>query len=301
MDRTPVIPINLTMWNTRNAFTGMYDFWCDYPQLRADVKWITFYLIDPQSRNQSHYFFEEGMTPNEYKAFFIYKLASLLFGKLRDYLYHEPPQYLMSGEQFKREEYNTLQEEDTLCAKKLSTFNIHFPLEGNPSMVKQAFNGLPKSEIAETIAFFRDSTYVYRGESLYVSYLDAIETVFSYLLDIDENQFTALYKLNLPFQKNTRPIVDAFAQCINGDKLGQQLSGDAPHLSECIGVDFEWLSAGQQQMSLLFSGLYQRINKDMHHSGIQNGHHSAWIHDINIICPCFHSVKRSSLLNFPDI
>lgn len=262
-DRTPVIPINLTMWNTRNAFIGMYDFWCDYPQLETDVKWITFYLVDSNSRNQSHYFFEEGMTPTEYKALFIYKLASLLFGKLRNYLYHEPPQYLMSGKQFKREEHAALQEEDILCAKKLANFNIDFPSEGNPSLVRQVFNGLPKSEIAETIAFFRNSTYVYCGESLYVSYLNAIETVFSYLLDIDENQFTALYKLDLPFQKNTRPIVDAFAQCIDGDKLGQQLSGDAPHLAECIGVDFEWLSAGQRQMSLLFSGLYQRINKDM--------------------------------------
>ena len=81
----PTIPINLDKRNSRNAFVSMFDFLCDFPKLGGEDNSLIIFLRDENSRENADYFTKEKLTAEEYKSYFIYKLANLLFGKLRDF------------------------------------------------------------------------------------------------------------------------------------------------------------------------------------------------------------------------
>ena len=201
--------------NIRNSFSGIFDFLCKFPSLGAKDNHIVFYLRDEKSRKKDAYFEQTNLTPDEYKDYFLRKLSYLLFGTIRDYLYHEKPEIMADGTLLKR----------------------------------------PEAEIAAAIAFFRKSTYVYSGKSQYDKYLDCVEYLFSCLYKIDVQYFTALYKLSLPIEPTFQGVIKAFDDCIANGDAGYQWA-------DSIIPDFEWFSAGQHQIALMFSGLYQRLKSE---------------------------------------
>ncbi len=246
------IPINIAYKNFRNSFSGIFDFLCEFPQLGAEENHIVFYLKDKKSRETELYFEKVDLTPDEYKNYFLRKLSQLLFGTLRDYLYHEKTEVMMDGTLLKQPEEEIRRQEDMNCAEILSFCTLDYPRSDSTSLTKISWNSTPESEIATAIAFFRKSTYVYAGKSLYDHYLDCVEHLFASLYRIDSPYFTALYKLTLPFVPSFQDVIEAFNDCIS--------NGDAGHQwADSICPDFEWFSAGQRQIALMFSGLYQRL------------------------------------------
>lgn len=257
------IPINMERKNIRNSFSGIFDFLCEFPSLGAENNHIVFYLKDEKSREKNAYFKQSDLTPSEYKDYFLRKLSQLLFGTLRDYLYHEKPEVMMDGSLLKRPEEDTLQQEDMACAKILSFCTCKYPCSDSISLVKTIWGSTPEEEIAVAIDFFRKSTYVYMGKSSYDQYLDTVECLFSHLYKIDPSHFTALYKLSLPIETSFQDVVKAFDDCITYGDAGQ-------HWADSIISDFEWFSAGQRQITLMFSGLYQRLKGEYGNEHVQD-------------------------------
>ena len=249
----PTIPINLDRRNSRNAFVGAFDFLCAFPQLGGEDNHLVVYLCDDSSREQTNYFLKDHMTAEEYKSYFIYKMAALLFGKLRDFLYHEKPEFTFAGTRIKRPEEETLRKEGRECAEVLAFCSFDFPRSDSDSLVSIQRELFPKQHIAEAIAFFRKSTYVYGGKVAYDRYVDALEKLFLCLYDVEPRCFTELYKLEIPFEKGWGNVVAKLGDCIEADYRDMGWC-------DSVNVDFEWLSAGEYQLAIMFSGLYQRLN-----------------------------------------
>ena len=249
------IPINIERKNFRNSFIGIFDFLCEFPQFGAEGNQIVFYLKDEESRETAAYFKKTDLNPDEYKNYFLRKLSQLLFGTLRSYLYHEKPQFTMAGTRIKRPEEGILNQEDIACAEVLSFCTFDYPRSDSTSLVKITWGSTPEAAISAAIAFFRKSTYVYSGKSLYDQYLDCVERLFSSLYKLDTQYFPALYKVSLPIRREFRNVIESFGNCI-------MYGDEGAHWADSIISDFEWFSAGQQQMSLMFSGLYQRLKHE---------------------------------------
>lgn len=249
------IPINIERKNFRNSFSGIFDFLCEFPQFGAEGNQIVFYLKDREAREKKIYFNQTGLTPDEYKNYFLLKLSKLLFGALRSYLYHEEPQWTMAGTRIKRPEEEILHQEDIACAEVLSFCTFDYPCSDSTSLVKIIWSSTPEAAISAAIAFFRKSTYVHSGKSLYDQYLDCVEQLFSSLYKLDAQYFPALYKVSLPINPKFRGIIDSFYNCI--------MHGDGgANWTDSVITDFEWFSAGQRQIAIMFSGLYQRLKNE---------------------------------------
>lgn len=257
------IPINMECKNIRNSFSGIFDFLCKFPSLGAKDNHIVFYLRDEKSRKKDAYFEQTNLTPDEYKDYFLRKLSYLLFGTIRDYLYHEKPEIMADGTLLKRPEEEILYQEDRNCAEVLSFCTFDYPRSDIISLVKSRWSSTPEAEIAAAIAFFRKSTYVYSGKSQYNKYLDCVEYLFSCLYKIDVQYFTALYKLSLPIEPTFQGVIKAFDDCIANGDAGYQWA-------DSIIPDFEWFSAGQHQIALMFSGLYQRLKSEYEDESAQD-------------------------------
>lgn len=166
----PTIPINLDRSNSRNAFSGVFDFLSAFPELGGADNRLVIYLRDEDSRENAEYFVKEKVTSQEYKCYFIFKLANLLFSKLRNFLYHEKPQFVLSGERIRRPEEDTLIKEDMECAKVLSFCCFDFPRSDSTSLISMHITSQPKESISQAISFFRKSTYVYNLKPVYDRY-----------------------------------------------------------------------------------------------------------------------------------
>ena len=249
----PTIPINLDRNNPRNAFVGMFDFLCDFPKLGGKDNNFVIFLRDENSREKADYFTKKKMTSEEYKSYFIYKLANLLFGKLRDFLYHEKPRLTASEKRIRRPEEDTLIKEDMECAEVLSFCCFDFPKSDSTSLISMHMEGLPKKCISQAISFFRKSKYIYNGKSRYDRFIDSLEKLFNYLYDVSPEFFTALYKLEIPFKKEFKDVVGTFGNCLKQDHSDK-------NWCESITMDFEWFSTSEYQIATMFSGLYQRIS-----------------------------------------
>ena len=250
-----VIPINIERKKFRNSFSGVFDFLCEFPQFGAEGNHIVFYLKDKKSREKKAYFQQTDLTPDEYKDFFLRKLSQLVFETLRDYLYHEKPEVMMDGTLLKRSEEGILRQEDKFCAQVLAFCTFNYPRSDSISLVKTVWGSSPEADIAAAIDFFRKSTYVHMRKSWYDQYLDSVERLFFSLYKVDALYFTALYKLSIPVEAAFQDVVKDFNDCIISGDVGDQWT-------DGIIADFEWFSAGQRQIALMFSGLYQRLENE---------------------------------------
>lgn len=253
----PTLPINIALKNFRNSFTGIFDFLRDFPWLGADGNCIVFYLRDKSSsREREEYFRKPGLEPDEYKDFFLRKMSELLFGTLKEYLYNEDRPVMADGSFLKRPEDETLRKEYRACSEILSFCTTEYPHSNSGPMMIKTIWGTPIEEnISEAIDFFRKSTFVHMGKAFYDDYIDSIERLFSCLYNVDTSYFTDLYKVSIPIDESFRHVVKAFYDCIACGDAGE-------HWADGIVADFEWFSAGQQQMAIMFSGLYQRLKEE---------------------------------------
>lgn len=245
-------PINLSKRTIRHDFLSIFDFMCAFPTLGGEGNSIVFYLRDSEEDNEINYFVKEGTTPDEYKQYFILKLAQLLFTRLRNYLYHPEPEYSMSGQQTNQIGTDLLAE-DLALAEQLSFLNRQYPICDEIPLIREQLGNIPENKIAETINIFRHSTFTNLGKFVYNDYLNCIEQLFTYLYQTNSKYFTGFYCLKLPFNTELRNMIASVSQCLISDSLSGNWAED-------IAVDLEWLSVGEYQRALLFSGLYDVFN-----------------------------------------
>ncbi len=248
----PTYPINLSRRTTRNAFLSIFDFICSFPSLGGKDNSVIFYLRENKKHEKTSYFSKAGTTPEEYKYYFVLKLAKLLFERLRRFLYHPKPEFSMSGHRINQIDEKMLAEDHSF-SDKLSFLNRDYPVRDKFSLVKEQLGDIPENKITEAIEAFRQSTFIYFGKSTYDDYLNCIEQLFTALYKTDSKYFTGFYRLSLPFKAELRNLIDSMSQCINADSLNGNWTED-------IVIDLEWFSAGEYQRALLFSGLYEIFN-----------------------------------------
>ncbi len=258
----PTYPINLNRRTTRNAFLSIFDFICSFPSLGSEDNSIIFYLQDNNKNDKMRYFSKMETTPEEYKYYFILKLAQLLFERLRDYLYHPQPEFSMDGQVINQIDEN-IEAEDYSFAQKLSFLNRQYPIRDGISLVGEQLGDIPENKIAETIESFRHSTFIHLGKSIYDDYLNRIEKLFTVLYKTDSKYFTGFYRLSLPFKAELRNLIESMSQCLNADSLNENWTED-------IVIDLEWFSAGEYQRALLFSGLYETFNSKIDNTKSSN-------------------------------
>lgn len=253
----PTIIGDLSAFNTANSHEGVFDFLCSFPRLGGEDNKLVVYLKEEDDRYEEDYFIDDEYSAEQRKIFFIYKLAKILFSNLRTYLYHQKPEYMMDGSRLRLPNEEQLLEEDKQCTYLTAFVNIKYPQAGSKSFAKFNIDCVPQNEIEKILSFFATSTFSFSGKCKYDRYISAVKELFQYLYDADDKLFTALYKLEIPFEKQYKPIVASLQECIQLDNLdGNWMSG--------IWVDFEWFSVGEYHLAMLFSAIYQRMSEENH-------------------------------------
>lgn len=251
----PTIVGNLDAFDKYNSHEGVFDFLCNFPQLGGEGNKLVVFLKEEKSRNSYDYFTDTKYSSEQYKIFFIYKLAQVVFSNLRTYLYHQKPEFTMDGSRRRLPNEDILEQEDKLCAKLLSFANIAYPKADTLNLVRMKVDKIPEEAIEHVLDFFRSSTFSFTGKKVYDDYIVAIGNLFKAVIEADSHLFTALYKMEIPFESSYKNVVSGIQECFRLDLLrGQWTSG--------IHVDFEWFSAGEYHIAMLFSAIYQRLSKE---------------------------------------
>lgn len=251
----PTIVGDLDAFNNYNAFEGAFDFLCHFPTLVSSGNKLAVFL-DSTDRNQYHDYFEKAnLTCADYKKFYIQRLAQILFSNLRTYLYHPKPVFMMSGMREKLPNEDVLMEEDKHCSQLLAIFNDLYPHEGSADLVSFMTNRIPEDEIRDVLKFFSSSTFSFNGKVAYDEYLKNIGQLFEALFVADDKLFSAIFKLEIPFQSQYEPIVSALQKCVNTSDI---LNGN---WANGLNIRFEWFSSGEFHLAMLFSAIYQRMKE----------------------------------------
>ena len=251
----PTIVGDLDAFNNQNAFEGAFDFFCHFPSLVSSGNKLTVFLDSDDSNQHSDYFEKDNLSCAEYKNFYIRRLAQIIFSNLRTYLYHPKSVFMMSGQREKLPNEEALMEEDKCCAELLATFNGLYPHESSADLVSFKVNRIPQDEIRDTLKFFSKSTFSFNGKFAYDNYLEHIGELFETLFVANDELFTAIFKLEIPFQRQYEPIVSALQKCVNTDNILNK------NWTEGLNIRFEWLSSGEFHLAMLFSAIYQRMKE----------------------------------------
>ncbi|MPM78318.1 hypothetical protein SDC9_125329 [bioreactor metagenome] len=148
-----------------------------------------------------------------------------------------------------------LKEEDVECAELLSFFNREYPQEGSIDLISYRTGHIPKDEIQNAIKFFRESTFSYSGKLIYDNCINNISELFETLFVANDKLFSAIFKIEVPFQIQYKPIVSALQKCIDmNDNLGGAWTRG-------LNIRFEHFSSGEHHLAMLFSAIYQRMKK----------------------------------------
>ena len=251
----PTIVGDLDAFNDYNAFEGAYDFLCQFPTLVSSGNKLAIFLDSTDNHQHNDYFEKENLTCTEYKSFYIRRLAQILFSNLRTYLYHPAPVFMMSGRREKLPNEDVLMEEDKYCAQLLSAFNGAYPHEGSADLISRNTSRIPQNEIRNMLKFFTESTFSFSGKFAYDEYLKELGHLFEALFVIDEKLFPAIFKLEIPFESQYKPIVSALQKCVNTSNI---LNRD---WASGLNIRFEWFSSGESHLAMLFSAIYQRMKE----------------------------------------
>jgi len=245
---------DLDAFNRTNSHEGVFNFLCSFPNLGGAENRLVVYLKEKNLR-QVDYFSDSKYSPKEIKELFIYKLSQILFSNLRKYLYHKKPEIMADGSLMRFPNEDQLRHEDEQCAKLLAFTNIDYPIFDSYSLISTEINKIPENEISCALKFFASSTFTGLGKSGYDEYISAIRALLNAVIELDEKLFTALYKIEIPFDHRYVQIVSAIQKCFNLDCMqGNWLSG--------VYMDFEWFSAGEYHLAMLFSAIYQRMTEE---------------------------------------
>ncbi len=215
----PTVVGDLEAFNNYNAFEGAFDFLCHFPTLVSSGNKLVVFLDSPDRNQQSDYFEKANLSYAEYKNFYIRRLADILFSNLRTYLYHPKPVFMMSGRRQELPNEDRLMEEDKRCAQLLSFFSGPYPHGGSSDLISFKVNRIPQDEIRNALNFFSNSTFSFNGKAFYDEYLKNVGQLFETLFVADEDIFSAIFKLELPFQSKYQPIVSALQKCVNASNI----------------------------------------------------------------------------------
>lgn len=144
-------------------------------------------------------------------------------------------------------------------AEVLSFANLHYPHHpsrgiGFSRQIRS--NGDHKTQIDDALCFFRKSTFIYHAAArrIYEEFLDDVKILFDLLCSADESIFESLFKIELAFDGKHKELVSSLYKLLS-DYYSEKT------WTKGLIVDFEWLSAGEAHLALLFSAIYQRFSK----------------------------------------
>ena len=251
----PTIVGDLDAFDQQNAFDGAFEFLCQFPNLVSSGNKLVIYLNSTDRNQRNDYFEKPSLTCAEYKKFFIHRLAHILFSNLRSYLYHPTPEFTVDGTRIKLPNEERLMEEDRQCAQLLATFSGPYPNAGSSDLISFKTNHISRDKIKNLLNFFGNSTFSFDGKVAYNEYVKRITELFDTLFGADDKLFSAIFKLEIPFQNEYIPIVSAMQECIN---ISNILNGN---WANGVHVRFEWFSSGEFHIAMLFSAIYQRMKE----------------------------------------
>ena len=251
----PTIVGDLDSLDKYNSHEGVFDFLCDFPQLGGEDNKLVVFLKEEDNRHSSDYFTDSKFSSEQYKILFIYRLAKILFSNLRLYLYHQKPVFTMDGSRRQLPNEDILLQEDKQCAKLLSFTNIAYPNADSFCFARINVDEVPQDAIEHALEFFASSTFSFMGKKCYDDYITSIRCLFRTIIDADSSLFTALYKMEIPFESCYKPIVSAMQTSLRLDFLGGRWTSG-------VNIDFEWFSSGEYHLAMLFSAIYQRMTKE---------------------------------------
>ncbi len=243
---------DLDAFNLRNSFCGAFDFFCKFPDLGGRGNYLVCHLTIDDRRHEFQYFQKNKYGPEDYKKYFIYKFAKTVFSNLREYLYHQKPEYMMDGRRRRDPNEEKLFIEDRQCTEILSAFNTIYPSPDSVDLITSELNSIPRDAIEQSLVFFENCTFPFMGKTVYDNYLANLRTLFNQLFNLEREKFTAFYKIELPFEDTYMPLVTAMQSVLHGDSLGRNWASG-------VNIEIEWLSSGEYHVSMLFSAIYQYI------------------------------------------
>lgn len=243
----------LDSFDNRNSFLGAFDFFCHFPASTDQHNKLVFFLTEHSDNKQLDYFTQPGYSGEAYKTFFIRKLSDVLFSNLRKWLYHRPPQFMATGRRIALPDEEALKKEDEQL-RELTAFAAGLYLqESGGEHISIINNSIPEEKINSVLKFLENNLAASKN-GRYRAYIASIRHLFEILYTADSGLFTAFYKLEVPLEAPYRSIVFALQDCFyfNGSDINWMYGTD---------IRFEWLSAGEFRLAMLFAAIYQQTNE----------------------------------------
>lgn len=198
----------------RNAFSGAFNFFYHFPKLKDTHNKLVFFLNEHSTKQHLDYFTKPEYSPEEYKTFFIYKLAEVLFSNLRMSLYFQPPEFIYSGWRIASPNEDTLTQEDNHCRELMRFVAGPYPQESPQEKISIQNNAIPHEKINRILEFFENNLSASKTGH-YRVYIASIRKLFETLYTADYRLFTAFYKLEIPLEVVIVPLSPLFRTVCN--------------------------------------------------------------------------------------
>lgn len=243
----------LDSFDDRNSFLGAFDFFCHFPASTDQHNKLVFFLTEHSDNQQLDYFTQPGYSCEAYKTFFIRKLSDVLFSNLRKWLYHRPPQFMATGRRFALPDEEALKKEDEQLRELTAFASGPYPQENGGEHISIINNSIPEEKINSVLKFLENNLTASKN-GRYRTYIASIRHLFEILYATDSSLFAAFYKLEIPLEDRYRPIISALQDCFyfNHSDINWMYGTD---------IRFEWLSAGEFRLAMLFAAIYQQTNE----------------------------------------
>lgn len=159
---------------------------------------------------------------------------------------------MVTGRKIVLPDEDTLKEEDEQLGKLTAFATGPYPQEGGGEHISIINNSIPEEKINFTLNFLETNLTASKN-GRYRAYIASIRHLFEILYTADSGLFTAFYKMEIPLGDCYRPIIIALQDCFYFY---------CSDINWMCGTDirFEWLSAGEFRLAMLFSAIYQQTN-----------------------------------------
>lgn len=258
----------LDSFDDRNSFLGAFDFFCHFPASTDQHNKLVFFLTEQSDNQQLDYFTQPGYSCEAYKTFFIRKLSDVLFSNLRKWLYHRPPQFMATGRRIALPDEEALKKEDEQLRELTAFASGPYLQENGGEHISIINNSIPEEKINSVLKFLENNLTASKN-GRYRTYIASIRHLFEILYAADSSLFAAVYKLEIPLEDRYRPIISALQDCFyfNHSDINWMYGTD---------IRFEWLSAGEFRLAMLFAAIYQQTNE---HNKEPQGKDILWLID----------------------
>lgn len=255
----PTFPINLNDSKIQNTFANCFEFTCDFLNVEnfiiSENDNLSIWLKTETDRFEENYFAKSRFDNHQYKIFFILKFSKIVFSNLRKLVFHSSPlRVSAAGTVIKNHNHDILSQRDRECAEILSFANTFYPNDAGTDTISVAHDYEKcVKDIEMAISFFKEQKSLLPvANNAYFTYIESLEKVFQFLHRTDENAFSALYKLEIPFDKTYLELVYSFQSLYCTHFKG---------LTDGVNIKFEWLSDGALRLINIFSPIYSMVNR----------------------------------------